>query len=395
MAKTRNILRFTKSTEGAKATPNVNKMGLEIPCCPELRTDNNCDVLLYTKTLYYPYLYKEKKYVVQLIFGFKFTRCTIGTALSDPVFTTSLLPGEKVRLASTDSRSKLFIDKLTNHSYCDDQISEEQYFITAFQTYLHDFENVGTGKIIDEVKKRWNFNGEAEDSLDINLFELKGKVNVSANLNAFSISEFLRKQNFNMRAAATQAVSVTHKSHSISLVEISSRAHSEGTSVREFSNRNACHAVSYYVYRMNKKQTVNIQLTSIDKLVAFPLEPGIPSDYQVLSAQANNDILKLVNKELFDAGIQNNRGELSVDFANQFQFEMEFSLPTPGIIIKGCLDECNTCEPLAIDRGQLENELLRKKIALLEKSQEYRCCPSDCKDEIIHIDTERIQTNKP
>lgn len=54
---------------------------------------------------------------------------------------------------------------------------------------------------------------------------------------------------------------------------------------------------------------------------------------------------------------------------------MEFSLPTGGVIVKGCLDECDVCEPIVKERLQLENDLLRKQIELLEKTQEYRCCP--------------------
>ena len=57
-------------------------------------------------------------------------------------------------------------------------------------------------------------------------------------------------------------------------------------------------------------------------------------------------------------------------------------LPTPGIMVKGCLDECQTCEPalqkemeLDLERKRLENKLLERQIELLEKSQEYRCCP--------------------
>jgi hypothetical protein len=56
-------------------------------------------------------------------------------------------------------------------------------------------------------------------------------------------------------------------------------------------------------------------------------------------------------------------------------FDMEFSLPTGGVIVKGCLDECDVCEPHVKERLQLENDLLRRQIELLEKSQEYRCCP--------------------
>ena len=60
------------------------------------------------------------------------------------------------------------------------------------------------------------------------------------------------------------------------------------------------------------------------------------------------------------------------------------------MIVKGCLDECDVCEPsldreiqLDLERKQLENELLKKQIELLEKSQEYRCCPDDDDEEPV------------
>ena len=57
--------------------------------------------------------------------------------------------------------------------------------------------------------------------------------------------------------------------------------------------------------------------------------------------------------------------------------------PPPGILVKGCLDDCDVCEPtlmkgieLDLEHKRLQNELLKKQIDLLEKSQEYRCCPA-------------------
>jgi hypothetical protein len=68
-------------------------------------------------------------------------------------------------------------------------------------------------------------------------------------------------------------------------------------------------------------------------------------------------------------------GKVVQETKQSIEFEMEFSLPTAGIIVKGCLDDCDVCEPQVKERMQLENDLLRKQIELLEKSQEYRCCP--------------------
>lgn len=93
--------------------------------------------------------------------------------------------------------------------------------------------------------------------------------------------------------------------------------------------------------------------------------------------------LSAVDEDLGKAGILDLKtGNPSGKFIAQLSWEREEILPTPGVIVKGCLDDCQTCEPelqkeIALDLGkkQLENSLLKKQIELLEKSQEYRCCP--------------------
>ena len=56
--------------------------------------------------------------------------------------------------------------------------------------------------------------------------------------------------------------------------------------------------------------------------------------------------------------------------------------------MKTCLDHCTACEPelekkieLDLQRMDLQNKLLAKQIELLEKSQEYRCCPTGDSDD--------------
>jgi len=58
------------------------------------------------------------------------------------------------------------------------------------------------------------------------------------------------------------------------------------------------------------------------------------------------------------------------------------------VIVKSCLDDCNICEEEVQTREKLElthldlkNKLLAKQIELLEKSQEYRCCPEPAEEE--------------
>jgi len=97
---------------------------------------------------------------------------------------------------------------------------------------------------------------------------------------------------------------------------------------------------------------------------------GLPLD-----AETRTKALKEVTEQLASNNLIDKDSKVSKEIKQQIEFETEFSLPTPGIIVKGCLDDCDVCEPQLKERMQLENDLLRKQIELLEKSQEYRCCP--------------------
>jgi hypothetical protein len=97
--------------------------------------------------------------------------------------------------------------------------------------------------------------------------------------------------------------------------------------------------------------------------------------------------LAQVDSALQKQGLIDKRGQVTDQIVTELSFERVSSLPTPGLLVKGCLDDCDICEPsldreieLNLERKALENELLKKQIELLEKSQEYRCCPADEED---------------
>jgi hypothetical protein len=366
---------------------------MKIPCCPELLKTDNCDVLFFTRTLNYPLFVRERdvRLTAQLILGFRFKRCTLGLMLGDPVYSTTLLPGEKVRLFTTDRRTSFKYDASTKMTYRSEQISEEQYFMRASQSYYSDLESQQSGNVNTTSKGHWDFRGDAEGSVDLNPFSpgVDASTSASGNHDSSSTLDYLHRQSSNMHAAASQAVNATHRAHSISVGESATQTRIEGetsehfeSSSREFSNQNSCHAVTYIFYRLNKKVVISFELVSIDKAITSPgfsnnphaLAPMIPLDLR-------KDVLKLLDKDLIDAGIIDKSGQPAEDLKRRYDFKIESALPTAGIIVKGCLDECNTCEPARRERVHLENEMLRKQIELLEKSQEYRCCPSECKEE--------------
>lgn len=421
---------------------------LSIPCCPQLVEDNHCDIINFSRVLNYPTSLaasNRASVIVEVILHFKFSRCTLGLTLGDPAYNTTLLPGERVRLATTDRRSRFTYDSETKISYRSEQISEEQYFMTATQKYLADASAAQSGHAESSEDGKWDFHGDASGSIGIFSLSASASTKAGGSHNSHSVSDYLNQQKTHVESAANQSVDATRKAHSVSVGEVSSRTHIEGetedhfeASSREFSNYNKCHAVTYTFYRLNKKQRIKFELVAIERRVlddsapiAGVLEPGkknipislIPQDVPATAvlqrtavlasasslsvnaasnfsflqaaptlnkvssfAQANNfgapidgdtrnKALKQVDEQLMSKGLIDKSGKPTKETKQQIDFEMEFTLPTAGIIVKGCLDECDVCEPLLKERMQLENDLLRKQIELLEKSQEYRCCP--------------------
>jgi hypothetical protein len=105
---------------------------------------------------------------------------------------------------------------------------------------------------------------------------------------------------------------------------------------------------------------------------------------QPISDDQRRKALEAVDKDLVSVGLLDKvGGNLNPKLAAELSFEIRTCLPTPAILVKGCLDDCDVCEPerkaeikLDLQRKELENKLLGRQIELLEKSQEYRCCPA-------------------
>jgi hypothetical protein len=415
-----------------------------IPCCPELIKDDHCDIINFSRVLTYPTVLtanSRRRINVEVILHFKFSRCTLGLTLGDPAYSTTLLPGEKVRLATTDRRSRFSYDSETKISYRSEQISEEQYFMTATQKYMADASAAQSGHAESSSEGHWDFHGDAGGSVNPFSLSASASTNASGNHNSSSVSDYLNQQKTHVQSSASQAVSATRKAHSVSIGEVSSRTHIQGesedhfeASSREFTNYNKCHAVTYMFYRINKKQKIKFELVAIERRVVDDsapiggvLQPGanklpialVPQDIPATAVikkttvasgafSANIDTaslltanptltrvafnadqnfatpldnetrakaLKEVDEQLIAKNLITKDGKVATETKQVIEFEMEFSLPTPGIIVKGCLDDCDVCEPALKERMQLENDLLRKQIELLEKSQEYRCCP--------------------
>jgi len=429
-----------------------------VPCCPPLEPDRSCDALdfhyrlIHTATVNVDN--QTRRVPVEVILHARLERCPGPLALGDLVYSTTLLPGEKVRLFSADRRTRFSLDSATSVSYRHEQTSEERYFMSSMSDFMSDLTVRDEGRSANQ--KRGSFETHAGTSGALEAFFAGPSVDVKGSYNAESTSDFMRELNQHARASSERSVEATRAASSVSVGEVQARSHAEGESEdhfesasRVFANPNRCHAVTFYFYQINKTQTLRLTLETIRRRVIDPAGDTriannpfasrgevsvIPSAVlatdkerleveqigraSVAAAQAGTvaagnqtllptrlstnsfavvqpaeplpaavraQALAAVDADLAKAGLIDPRtGEATEETRASFAFEAKSSLPTPGMLVRGCLDECDICEPalmreieLDLERRALENELLKRRIEILHRSQEYRCCPAE------------------
>ena len=415
-------------------------------CCPPLSKEPCCDVLDFRYRLPHHVTVNEAgrqaAVTVEVILHVRLTRCPGPLFLGDPVHTITLLPGEKVRLFTSDRRSRFTLDSSTNVSYRSEQLSEERYFMAAAQNSMSDLSVTDSAHSSNSESGKWDFHGDASGSLGF--FSASADANARGSHSASSTSDFLRQLHTHATASANQSVQATHAAASLSIGEVSTRAHVQTesedhfeSSSREFANANRCHAVTFFFYRLNKKQIVKITLEAIERRVDDAAAPTRVSANPAVSrgqisvvpasvlatqkerttieqvgrdsvaAQERHSFgattatlgagsfsleplpdalrraaLKAVDASLVAEGLLTPAGTVAPAAQKNFEVTTESCLPTPGIIVKGCIDTCDVCEPelkkkieLELQEQELKNQLLKRQIELLDKSQEYRCCP--------------------
>ncbi len=422
-------------------------------CCPTLSKEPCCDVLDFRYRLPHRVTVadagRQAVVTVEVILHLRLTRCPGPLFLGDPVHTLTLLPGEKVKLLTSDRRSRFTFDSATKVSYRSEQLSEDRYFMAAMQNSMSDLSVTDSSHSSNSESGKWDFHGDASGSLGF--FSASADTNARGSHSASSTADYLRQLRTHSTASANQSVQATHAASSLSIGEVSSRTHIQSesedhfeSSSREFSNANRCHAVTFYFYRLNRKQIVKITLEAIERRVDDVAAPtrvsanpavsrgqvsvvpaavlatqkdrvaveqigrdsvaaqerhsfgaasltganAILFPFAVAAAEPLSDAmraaaLKQVDANLVKEGLLTPAGAVAPEAQKRFEVTVESCLPTPGLIVRGCLDTCDVCEPelqkkiqLELEEQELKNQLLKRQIELLDKSQEYRCCPA-------------------
>jgi hypothetical protein len=417
-----------------------------IDCCPPLEPCDVCDYLDFTFRLPFvtgndPAGRVNPRTVI--ILRFRLTRCSGPLSLGDIAYSITLLPGESVRLFTSDRHSRFSFDSETDLSYRQHTTSEESMFMAGMANAVSNV-NVNEQGGSTSTFHSSAVGGGGGLGIDLGFISFGGSASGSS-YDSKATNDFARNLSQHADSSSRHMEVATRAASSTTIGEVSTRTHSEGdsedqyeSSSRTFVNPNRCHALTYLFYKLNKCQILKWELIGIDRIV---LDPNAPTDVQLnnpppsngvtvipdgilatsdkrpnvqqtataslaseqsslrlfnaalftgvaggaaVTAAARDAALKAADAELIKEGLLTKAGQVSPEAAKLFNWEREIALPTAGIIVKGCLDECDTCEPelersieLDLQRQHLENELLKRQIELLDKAQEYRCCPDD------------------
>jgi hypothetical protein len=438
----------------------------EIGCCPELSQVPVCDTLNFRYRL--PFQARvgdnRQRVPVEVILHFRFERCSGPNVIGDPIYSTTILPGEKVRLFTSDRHSRWSYDSESDLAYRHETTSEESFYTAGMAQSMSDLTINESGSSSSNYEESWAEGGGGASVSLFGLIEIGGGGG-GGSYDAESASAFSRSLSKHAESASRYVAASVRAKSSTSVGEVEQRTHQEGesesqyeSSSRMFSNPNKCRAVTYLFHKINKLQKVSFKLVAIERRVADPKVPTgafqrtpvdttgrvtvIPkaiastsknrldiehmartsaaerqqastigvrfaaSPYSVKASfnpanltlerseptfdkKLRMDALQSVDKDLAEAGLLDAKtGNPTERIIAELSWDRTEILPTPGIIVKGCLDDCETCEPalqqeieLDLERKKLENEMLKKQIELLEKSQEYRCCPPDENEE--------------
>ncbi len=429
----------------------------DVPCCPEISKEPCCDRLQFT----YRLENRQSDLPVEITIVAELERCPGPLALGDVVYSTTLLPGEKVRLYTSNRNNRFTYDNESEVSYRHEQVSEETYYMTSMDRFMSDLtvsESASGGSSTDSEF-------ETEGSVSNWTSAIFGRPNarVEGEFSAESSFDFMREIERHAGSSHERSVQGTRAANSVAVGEVQTRFHAEGesesaneASTRSLENKNQCHAVTYFAYQLVKRQTIRFRIKSLLRRVrdpagdasvdVRPLRPNanvavipngvlstsasrlevetaartsaVAKEANVLlggggltttgwaalgsaavagttlrsnvgirikpaTAQQRERALSEVDEALMKVGaIDKVGGSLSPKLQAELSFEVTTCLPTQAIVVKGCIDACNVCEEsrqksieLDLERKALENRLLARQIELLEKSQEYRCCP--------------------
>ena len=366
-------------------------------CCPILHPYEACDELDFRYRLPFRRTVHGQEVLVVVTLRFRLERCSGPLTLGNLLYTTTLLPGEQVRLLTTDRNSRFSFNEATQAEGEEYNTSQESFFLAGMADSMSNL------RVLENSSDETRFRSQLDKSgshagVHLGWLDVGGWVSATS-YDADAARRFAASLSEHAETSSRHVEASVRAASSLSISEVATRKEIQGqqqeryeAASRVFSNPNTCHAVTYLFYRIDKIETVRFKLVAIERKVYDPACPNGVSKHPYgsengegygnngpVSYEVRDAALSQVANELRGEGIINGDGHCTREIVETLSWERVVRLPTPGVTVKACLDECNACEPerhraieLELESQELENLKLRRQIELLERSEEYR-----------------------
>lgn len=118
----------------------LNENTLSVPCCPDVKTGQICNSLDFNYRLsrFVPVNDGQRTVEVEMIIHARIEVCRGGFNLGKLAYSTTLFPGEKVRLFTMDRRNSFTFDAESKLSYRHAQSYEEQFYLSSMSEFMSD-----------------------------------------------------------------------------------------------------------------------------------------------------------------------------------------------------------------------------------------------------------------
>lgn len=146
-----------------------------VGCCPQLEPCQVCDVLNFTYRLPFRAVVGDQQQVVpvEVTLHYRLTRCQGPLALGDLMYTTTLLPGEKVRLSSSDRHTRFSFDSESKLSYLNETTSEESYYAAGMAYGMSNLSVLDTTNASSSFSSS-SVSGGGGVGIDLGIFSIGG-----------------------------------------------------------------------------------------------------------------------------------------------------------------------------------------------------------------------------
>jgi len=286
---------------------------------------------------------------IELRVTYEHRLCLLGKQHGPLLFTTTLLPGETIRLYHSDRYRRI--------------TSTQQRFSvqTTFVQFLSEVHQARVTNSIDTLNQRIAKSSGSESAGGGFFFGLfGGGGGISSSSSVSSLSQLaIHATASQFHQSVQQASQLTRAERSL-VISTFEQKDTEDVTIRTLHNANDCRAVTYFVRQVLDLYAVSTRVIAIDYRV---VAPGSPSEWHSiddldgLPAVIRNQIIALV--------------ALLPKIGQVVKQPRPISVPTDGAVYDPELAHCSSCEPerVAADAIRLEKEKAEALKACLEARQ--------------------------